>query len=105
MSDMTGLPSATGCLNGLPYAIRRRGHVEARHAARRERIENGIHHRRRRADRACLTATLDAERIVSARRPFDRVHLEAREVGSTRHRVVGVASGEQLPVGVVDTTL
>src|SRR5581483_9062750 len=49
--------SARG-VNGLPHAVRRRGHVEMGHTNRGKRIHDGIHERCRRADRARLTTAL-----------------------------------------------
>src|SRR6266850_2414935 len=83
--------------HGAPHGLRRGGHREVLDA---EGIGDGVHHRRRRADRPRLAATLHAERVVRAG-SLARVHLEQRHVACARDGVVAEGSGDQLPRAVV----
>ena len=69
-----------------------------------QRVEHGVDHRRRRADRAGLAAALGAQRVVGAGRA-DGVELEVRQVVGPRHGVVhegaGRAAGRFLVVHAV----
>ena len=87
-----------------PHGMRSRGHVDPTHAEIRQRVDDGIDHRRRRGDRPGLAAALDAERIVPARH-LDGGDVHRRHVGGVRHRVVHERAGEQLPAVVVDGML
>ena len=68
--DFTGLGASEGEFANTNFssnvadlvaaAARRRRHVEVRDTARMKRIEDGVHHRRRRADAARLAHALDA---------------------------------------------
>src|SRR3989442_5712035 len=82
-------------LNRVPHPMRRRRHVDVFNAGRSQSIMDGIHQRRRSADRSGFAATLGPERIVRARRDLRR-DLEGRQVGGARHRVVHVAAGQKL---------
>src|SRR5579863_4898841 len=82
-------------LNCLPYPLRRRWHIDLLDAKRRERVNNGVDHRGWCADRSCLTAAFDPERIVRAWSLF-RADLEIRQVVGARHAVVHVGSRYKL---------
>src|SRR5207249_4051013 len=74
-------------LHCIPDSMRRRRHVHVVDASRRQRIVNGVHQRRGRADRPGFTATLGAEGVVRTRRDL-RCYLERRQMGGARHRIV-----------------
>src|SRR5450759_4106624 len=82
-------------LHRLPHALRRRRHFDIPDAERRERVDDRVDHRRRRADRAGFAAALDPERVVRARRDFG-ADLERRQVVGARQRVVHQGAGQQL---------
>src|SRR5437879_1318412 len=71
-------------VHGAPHGLRRGGHREVLHA---EGVGDRVHHRRRRADRARLAASLHAERVVRAGR-LAGVELEKRHVACARDGVV-----------------
>ena len=70
-----------------------------------ERIENGVHHGRRRGDRSRLSTALDAERILVGRHAVRRQREGGHVVGA-RQAIVHEGAGEQLPrLLVVDAVL
>src|SRR5205807_4228294 len=76
------------------------------HAALVERIENGVHDRRDRADRAELAAAFDAEEVGPGRHAFIKSIAQRRKLVGARHAVVHKGSGKQLPaVLIVDRLL
>lgn len=74
-------------VNGAKHALRRRGHVEIGDPERRKRVQDRVHDRRWRADRARLSAALGAQRIVRAERGVG-LEGERDEVVGARHAVV-----------------
>src|SRR5439155_653970 len=93
----------------LPHGARG-GHLGVPHhradrhgiALRLQRLQvaDRVQHRRRRADRARLAASLHAERVVRAGR-LARVELEQRHVAGAGNGVVAERTGDQLPGAVV----
>ena len=53
-------------LNRVPHPMRRRRHVDVFNAGRSQRIMDGIHQRRRSADRSGFAAALGADEIITA---------------------------------------
>ena len=102
--ELAGSSTSSSACDRFPDALGRRRHVDVGDAERRERVDDRVHHRRGRGDRARLADALDAHRVRRARR--DRVvELEARELGRRRHEVVGERRGQEVAVGVVDGLL
>src|SRR4051812_13172996 len=62
-----------------PHLLRRARHVEVLHAERHQRVEDGVVHRRRRADRPGLADALGPE-LVERRRRLHHDPLEARQL-------------------------
>src|SRR6185312_2288972 len=65
------------------------------HAEARERIDDGVDHRRRRADRTALAGALDADRVGLAG-AAELVEMEARQIVGARHAVILEARREEL---------
>src|SRR3954463_16465295 len=86
-----------------PHLLGRKRHVELEHP---ERIEHGVHHRRRRADGAELAAPFDAEKVGLARHALVEAGAHRRQVGRARHGVVHERAGEELAaLRIVDRPL
>src|SRR5215470_4991842 len=100
---LRGLARSRG-LDCLPYRCWRRRHVQVRHAERREGVDEGVHHGRRRTDGAGFAGALDAQRVGLAG-DLDPAEGVARQVVGARHGVVHEGGGEQLAVLVVDSAL
>ncbi len=64
----SGRGRAAGRAHRLPDPLRRRGHVDVAHAQVRQRVDDRVPDRRRRADRARLADALRPERVARRRR-------------------------------------
>ena len=69
-----------------------------------ERVDDRVHHRRRRRDRTRLPHSLHAHRIRRARR-LGAVELPARELRGRRNEIADHVPGQQVAVLVVDRLL
>src|SRR5262249_25768706 len=89
----------------LPHPQRRCRHFDAIDPERRERVDDRINYRRRRADGARLADALDAERICLARHLLELRFYVRHRVG-TRHAVVHETAGDELAgLAVLDLVL
>src|SRR5262249_16258363 len=94
LSPLTRLPVP----ERRPHSLSRGRHCQF---FRPYRIGNGIDHRRRRSDRACLATAFDAKRIRGGL-GFGQANFKRWNIMGVRHAVVHQRSRHQLTVLIVD---
>ena len=91
-----------------PNARRRQRHVDMRHigvAPAMECIDHRVHHGGRRPDGSSLATSLNAKRVVRARRDAGVINLVHRQIIGARHGVIHEARGEELTIVIIGAVL